>query len=85
MTTSTRMVHLELDDEDGAGPIEGSVVILVADDAVSPAAANAGAGLARRKARIAIPRAAVATMLASARRIDADAALDALPQVVAKQ
>jgi hypothetical protein len=85
MTVTARIYHLELDDDDGAGPIEGTAMILIKDDAVAPEAAAAGAGEVKRRARFTVPRAAVGTMLNAARRIDADAVLDALPNVITAQ
>lgn len=86
MTVTARIYHVELDDDDGVGPIEGRATILIKDDAVAPeAAAAAGAGEVKRRARFTVPRAAVGTMLAAARRIDADPVLDALPNVITAQ
>lgn len=85
MAATTRIYHIELTDDDGAGPIEGVAMILISDDAVSQAAKDAGVGEARRRCKITVPRAAVGTMLQAARRVESDPVLDALPSVIAAQ
>lgn len=84
MTVTTRIFHVELDDDDGAGPIAGRATILIKDDAVAPEAAAAGVGERTRVVQFSVPRAAVRTMLDAARR-EADPVLDALPNVITAQ